>query len=367
MSVLHNTSSPHSLPAFIAEITGVRWLEAHLWPNGSRRCSNCSRARTAGASDESEEDVSYAVYNHPLPLTGEQELRVKLVLALLSALFVLIPFCYIPATAAVFIVRERATKAKHLQLVSGASPLVYWASSYVWDLLMYSLTSGGAFAVCVISGEEAYVGSSEQAVALLCLIALYGAAVLPHVYCLSFAFESHSTAQIGLIILNMVSGFVLVITHFVMSSVPRTVSTDAFLVHLYLLLPPFVFGDALIGLAKMWYANAMGGRAAHPTDWDVAGRAFVLLPCLCLGYSLLLMLLEHPRSVWSAARPFCRWVCGTADPSPTLSQRSRGALVFALATPLVAGALLGFWGSACAIALALVLVCYVLCWERRCA
>jgi ATP-binding cassette subfamily A (ABC1) protein 3 len=65
------------------------------------------------------------VHNHPLPLTEREELRVKLVLAVLSALFVLIPFCYIPASAAVFVVKERASKAQHLQLVSGASACYY--------------------------------------------------------------------------------------------------------------------------------------------------------------------------------------------------------------------------------------------------
>ena len=43
--------------------------------------------------------------------------QVKLVLAVLTALFVLIPFCYIPASAAVFVVKERTSKAQHLQLV----------------------------------------------------------------------------------------------------------------------------------------------------------------------------------------------------------------------------------------------------------
>ena len=38
-------------------------------------------------------------------------LQVKLVLAVLTALFVLIPFCYIPASAAVFVVKVRTHPA----------------------------------------------------------------------------------------------------------------------------------------------------------------------------------------------------------------------------------------------------------------
>ena len=42
------------------------------------------------------------------------------------------------------------------------------------------------------------------------------------VYCLSFSFESHSTAQIVVMVLNLIMGFVTVIAHFVMSTLPST-------------------------------------------------------------------------------------------------------------------------------------------------
>ena len=87
LNLLHNTSSWHALPAFIGELSAARWHAAHSFHNGSRR-------------DSSDEPVSYAIYNHPLPLTATQELRVKLVLAMLSALFVIIPFGYIPVSGA---------------------------------------------------------------------------------------------------------------------------------------------------------------------------------------------------------------------------------------------------------------------------
>jgi hypothetical protein len=43
------------------------------------------------------------------------------VLSLFTALFLLIPLCYIPAAFAIFTVRERAVKAKHLHFVSGVN------------------------------------------------------------------------------------------------------------------------------------------------------------------------------------------------------------------------------------------------------
>ncbi len=42
---------------------------------------------------------------------------------------------FVPASFVVFLVTERASKAKHLQFVSGVDPVIYWLSNYVWDLV----------------------------------------------------------------------------------------------------------------------------------------------------------------------------------------------------------------------------------------
>ena len=42
---------------------------------------------------------------------------------------------FVPASFVVYLVGERRCKAKHLHLVSGVRPYVYWLSTYVWDLV----------------------------------------------------------------------------------------------------------------------------------------------------------------------------------------------------------------------------------------
>ncbi|KAG7245814.1 hypothetical protein CRUP_028999 [Coryphaenoides rupestris] len=41
---------------------------------------------------------------------------------------------FIPASFVLYLIQERATKAKHLQFVSGVSPLVYWVANFFWDM-----------------------------------------------------------------------------------------------------------------------------------------------------------------------------------------------------------------------------------------
>ena len=52
-------------------------------------------------------------------------------LQVLAALFVLVPFCYLSGSFTISPVTEATSQARHLQLLSGCPPLIYWAGFYV--------------------------------------------------------------------------------------------------------------------------------------------------------------------------------------------------------------------------------------------
>ena len=54
---------------------------------------------------------------------------------MLAALFVLVPFCYLSGSFTINPVTEATSQARHLQLLSGCPPLIYWAGFYVSALL----------------------------------------------------------------------------------------------------------------------------------------------------------------------------------------------------------------------------------------
>ena len=87
----------------------------------------------------------------------------------------------------------------------------------------------------------------------------------------------------------------------------------------------------------MWYENLLAGGSASPGDWDVAGLAYVYLPCQACGYATLLMCLENSRPINAAAQPLRRLLCGVQETSLRLSRRSRRLL---LATCVVGLALI---------------------------
>ena len=75
------------------------------------------------------------------------------------------------AAFAVFLVWEKSNNAKHLQMVSGVNPLLFWVSAYLWDMLNF-LVPVGIFMVCIIGfGVKSYQGSEF---AVLCLLLAFG-------------------------------------------------------------------------------------------------------------------------------------------------------------------------------------------------
>ena len=126
--------------------------------------------------------------SHPLPLTTSQAIEIKTVLSILASLFILIPYCYIPGAFIVFLVRERTSKSKHLQLVSGVSTTSYWVASYLYDVAMFLvLTILVMLLFLLFNGQdsaEVFVGSFDSFVCTMLLTFGYGLSVLPFSYLL---------------------------------------------------------------------------------------------------------------------------------------------------------------------------------------
>jgi ATP-binding cassette, subfamily A (ABC1), member 3 len=131
--------------------------------------------------------ASITARNYPLPLTYKQQNQAATADAFVVALFINIAFCFIPASFAVFIVKEREVKAKHQQVISGVSIYAYWISAYLWDVVSYLPTAGCIIIVMYIYGIDAYItGPAASAFAVLFLV--YGPATAAFTYVFSFIF-----------------------------------------------------------------------------------------------------------------------------------------------------------------------------------
>ena len=149
-------------------------------------------------------------HNYPLPPTFKQNTQTATISAFIVALFCMIACCFIPASFAVFIVKEREVKAKHQQIISGVSIYAYWCSSYLWDIVSYMPTAFLIYMAMLAYQVKAYTEGSGAA-AIVSLFLLFGPSTAAMTYLLSFLFVSHSTAQVVVMFFNFITGLCLMI------------------------------------------------------------------------------------------------------------------------------------------------------------
>ncbi|GBG84246.1 hypothetical protein CBR_g38217 [Chara braunii] len=199
LTIMHNTSSDHALPAMLTELA-----QAQI-----RALRNDSKA-------------SLKVRSHPLPLTKNEALQIQTFLTVLAALFVLIPFCYLAASFAVFVVKERTVKAKHLQLVSGVNVYEYWCAAYTWDLINYFVIASITMLVFLIYQDQAFTGTASKGLGAFLLMMLFGASSIPLSYCYSFLFKNSASAQVAIAGFHFIAGVVMLVTSFIMGEIEKT-------------------------------------------------------------------------------------------------------------------------------------------------
>lgn len=242
--LLHNTSSRHALPIFLAELDAA---SVRLATGGRLNVSASVKA---------------------LPLTQQERDALNTFLKLLASFFILVPFSYLPATYAAFSVRERAVQAKLLQLTSGCSPYAYWLAQLSWELFNHTAVVLLCCAIFAMYGMDVLIGTSDKGFGCFLLLELYGLAVIPLSFVYSFAFTNHSSAQVAIALANFVTGFCLVMASFIMGATPATLQLNLKLVNVYRIFPAFLLGEGLIALATADFSfsggsgNSGGGGGA---------------------------------------------------------------------------------------------------------
>ena len=271
-TILHNASSAHAVAAYYQ----------HYMEFLFKKCTAQSSSRLVAE-------------NYPLPLTTQQSLEVKTVLSVLASMFILIPYCLIPGFFVVYLVKEKSSKSKHLQLVSGTDLTAYWISSYLFDVSRFSILTVLVMPVFLLYGQDSaqvFVGSPEAFLCTALLTFGYGLSVLPFSYLLARGFSNHSSAQIAVISFVFLTGFVAVNAIYVMSSVETTEDLAEFLRPVFHLWPPFNVGSGLIAMSASFWSREILFQETYPLDWDVAGKHLAFLYGLILPYFLLLLFVE---------------------------------------------------------------------------
>ncbi|TMW68213.1 hypothetical protein Poli38472_007885 [Pythium oligandrum] len=147
--------------------------------------------------------LNLTVNSHPLPLTASSKSVFGSVMSFSACIFIMIAFAFNPASIVVFLVKEkqREHNSKHQQLVSGVSLPGFWLSNYIWDMMMYvilflaAIIMIKAFDISALAGNDCTVCTAATYPAVVLLFILFGFAIAPFTYVMSYFIREAASAQ----------------------------------------------------------------------------------------------------------------------------------------------------------------------------
>lgn len=115
---------------------------------------------------------------------------------------------FVAALYIMFYIRERTTRSKLLQFVSGANVALFWAVSFIWDYLVFVVVSLFYLASVAAIQQDGW-SNFEQLSRVFLVLLLFGFAVIPTTYLFSYLFDVPATGFVKMMLLNILSGSVL--------------------------------------------------------------------------------------------------------------------------------------------------------------
>ncbi|XP_042553053.1 phospholipid-transporting ATPase ABCA7 [Dipodomys spectabilis] len=278
-----NNKGWHAMVAFINRANNAL-LQAHLPPGPARQAH------------------SITTLNHPLNLTKEQLSEAAL---MASSVDVLVSICvvfamsFVPASFTLVLIEERVTRAKHLQLLGGLSPTLYWLSNFLWDMCNYLVAVCIVVLIFLAFQQKAYVAPANLP-ALLLLLLLYGWSITPLMYPASFFFSVPSTAYVVLTCINLFIGINSSMATFVLElfSDQKLQEVSRILKRVFLIFPHFCLGRGLIDMVRnQAMADAferLGDRQFQsPLRWEVVGKNLLAMVVQGPLFLLFTLFLQH--------------------------------------------------------------------------
>nr|XP_036860350.1 ATP-binding cassette sub-family A member 3 isoform X1 [Manis javanica]XP_036860351.1 ATP-binding cassette sub-family A member 3 isoform X1 [Manis javanica]XP_036860355.1 ATP-binding cassette sub-family A member 3 isoform X1 [Manis javanica]XP_036860356.1 ATP-binding cassette sub-family A member 3 isoform X1 [Manis javanica] len=161
------------------------------------------------------------------------------------ALNLLFAMAFLASTFSTLAVSERGIQAKHMQFVSGVRVATFWLSALLWDLVSFLIPTLLLLVVFKAFNVHAFTRDGHVADALL-LLMVYGWAIIPLMYLMSFLFSGAATAYTRLTIFNILLGIAtfLVVTIMRIPAV-KLEELSRTLDHVFLVLPSHCLGMAV--------------------------------------------------------------------------------------------------------------------------
>eukprot|EP00002_Diphylleia_rotans_P008603 TRINITY_DN1856_c0_g1_i5.p1 TRINITY_DN1856_c0_g1~~TRINITY_DN1856_c0_g1_i5.p1 ORF type:complete len:1310 (-),score=247.31 TRINITY_DN1856_c0_g1_i5:79-4008(-) len=206
--------------------------------------------------------------SYPLPNPDLQNTDYRQ--SFLLALNIAIAICIIPGALITSVMREREVKALHQQLVCGVDSRLLWLTYFLSDFLLYMGAIVMFFIVFALLGADAFLGSNFPAT--IVLFAMYGFAVIPFTYCVSFYIKSMASAQTRITASYISISLAALIVIRVLIYVNSTRYLVKPLDHTFSVFPSFAVAIGIFYISTNHIESYIpGGTPQDAMSWDVAG------------------------------------------------------------------------------------------------
>uniref|UniRef100_A0AAQ5YHZ4 ABC transporter domain-containing protein n=1 Tax=Amphiprion ocellaris TaxID=80972 RepID=A0AAQ5YHZ4_AMPOC len=243
------------------------------------------------------DEYGITAINHPLNLTKEQLSEISVLTTSVDAVVaicVIFAMSFVPASFVLYLIQERVTQAKHLQFVSGVSPLVYWMANFLWDMVNYSISAVMVVEIFIFFDKKCYT-SPTNLQPLIALLMLYGWSMTPMMYPMSYIFSVPSTAYVSLSCINLFIGINSSAITFILDLFEGTTALYKFnqvLKTMLLIFPHYCLGRGLIDMAMNQamtdiYARFGEDYSPDPFNWDFIGKYLLSMAVEGFAYSIL--------------------------------------------------------------------------------
>uniref|UniRef100_A0A8C4P0T0 P-type phospholipid transporter n=1 Tax=Dicentrarchus labrax TaxID=13489 RepID=A0A8C4P0T0_DICLA len=233
--------------------------------------------------------------NHPLNLTKEQLSEVTVLTTSVDAVVaicVIFAMSFIPASFVLYLIQERVTKAKHLQFVSGVSPLVYWVANFFWDMVNYCLSTAMVVGIFMAFDKKCYTSPSNLPFNLVFTSKIKTA---------KYKEDIESTAYVSLSCINLFIGINSSAITFILELFENNrplLMFNEWLKKGLLVLPHFCLGRGLIDMAMNQavtdvYARFGEEYTQDPFRWDFVGKNVAFMAVEGFVYFILNLLIQY--------------------------------------------------------------------------
>lgn len=154
------------------------------------------------------EEYSVKVTNYPMPFTTKSRMQMLAGgnnLGFQLATNVGFAMAFVSAFYVMFYIKERESKAKLLQFVSGVNVFTFWITSFIWDYFTFFLTAVLMVVTIGIFREEGWSTAPELGRAAVIFL-LFGFGALPMTFIASLVFNVPSSGFTRMTTINIFTG-----------------------------------------------------------------------------------------------------------------------------------------------------------------